>query len=206
MKYIKGLPVILRYVLIIAVILFLASSIYFVSSEHSPNGIEKNAPTTFAELGLISFRDSIPYFIYKEEGKPSLSIKLIFNNDSICAAANGSALCIALSTTFDMAFNNKQAVIEGIEIGENQLVIKKLLVITDTETNPFIPKIGIIYIPWQQARSLVQDCGVTSLNRSYDLNINLILKDKTSVTTVQPTTDEMLGVVALSKNKCKVTY
>lgn len=88
---------------------------YFLSDRSRPEPLDivVSEPTDFVEVGTLIFPpvnqgQSTGSFVYEENGV-TVTTSLILDEWSICQ----SILCMAMSITFDMPFNNKHAVVEG---------------------------------------------------------------------------------------------
>ncbi len=199
-----------KNILIIIVVLLVAVGLYFLyNTDSGPKTVVEGQPTTFAEFGVLNFRAaegsknlSDMYLIYEEEGKPSLTTRLKLNEDSICVMGSSATQCLAISATLNIPFNNRRAVAEGIETDNNEVIIKKLLVLQADEPDPFVPHAGLTYIPWMQAKTLIQECKIKMVTQSHDLNVDIELQDGQNVIAVEPTIDEVFGVVSLSRENC----
>ncbi len=83
----------------------------------------------FIRYGYISDQDTIKpndgmNLIYEEPGKPAISAKLKFEEQSICEFPGGSMPCIEINSTIEKATENKRVLINGVEESGIVTVIK----------------------------------------------------------------------------------
>jgi len=92
-------------------------------------GEQLNKQINFIRYGYISDRETTRpnsgmYLIYEEPGKPALSAKLEFNEESICEFSEEGTPCISLNSTIEKATENKRVLINGVSENEIIKVIK----------------------------------------------------------------------------------
>lgn len=171
-------------------------------SEPTPSPIVESAPTDFSETGTFTFSTSpedpaAPTLVYKE----TQAKKLVFDELSFCATANGSTPCMAMSVTLDKPFGGKQVSIEGNLQGESEVLVRKLQLIEGREF-AFLTTSGNIFISWPQAQEYIKNCQVDMAMQAHSLNVDLTLKDGKRVRTVEPMIDDVFKVVNGATEKC----
>ncbi len=87
-------------------------------------------PQTFSYTGTTtpgnSFNNSRLGFSYvNSQGEPSTTT-LVFDEMSLCGSYEQSIPCIAMSMSFDVAYNNRPVSVEGILTSNNEVLIRKL--------------------------------------------------------------------------------
>jgi hypothetical protein len=197
-------------IILFSLFIIICSIVFIINKNNHGYTVASGQATNFSEFGVLSFRPSNneenifpdPYLFYGEEGRPSLSVKLVMDETSVCAGENGSLPCIAMSVSLDIPFNNKSATVEGIQIDENTIMVRKLRVYEVNE-NPLLPvSKGLVYITWEQARQHIKSCEATTVMQTHSLNVILTLTYGNKVVAVEPTIDEVMGVVSLAQKTC----
>lgn len=101
----------IKLLLIVVLILFIGLVTWAVLQER--NTLNKQSTVAFNGTGTLLFEgNEIPqpkgYFL--QGGNKT---ELVFQTNTICAFDTGSLPCVAMSVTWDMAFSNKSAFVEG---------------------------------------------------------------------------------------------
>ena len=110
-------------------------------------------------------------------------------------------MCVAMSITFDMPFNNKQALVEGNKDGDGSIRVKKIRVLAEGEdVRAYEP--GDRFIAWIQAVRLFESCHVRMATQTHVLDVYLTLSDGQEVRTVEPVIDEVFAVINRTREKC----
>ncbi len=169
-----------------------------------PCGTE-NEPTNFARTGVVVFNNpglkpNVPYLISEAPGQPALMTELVFDPLSACTATNGSAPCIAMSASPDIAFGGKRALVEGIE--RSGTVLVRTLRIAGDEELLLAPRPGSVFISWPQAVVLIQQCNVSGVMQTHGLDVYLTLKDGRRLRAVEPVIDTVFDIVDRSQVMC----
>lgn len=170
-----------------------------------PETIEVSNPTNFSEKGYFEGEpDSDQYVLEYTYDKPTttkLSKKLSFDALSFCATATGSAPCMALSVTYDMAFGGKHVMIEG-EDTANSVLVRKLTVIEEGKEFLALSTFGNQFISWPKAQNYIKDCDVSMVMQSHSLNVDITLENGTRYRTVEPVIDEVFKLVETASKTC----
>ncbi|RJQ36155.1 hypothetical protein C4552_04325 [Candidatus Parcubacteria bacterium] len=187
-----------------------ASAAYFAFQDRAPFGGKPpldipDEPTDFAEAGVVVFNNpglkpDTPYLIYEEPGKPALSVQLILDATSACAAPDGAAPCMAISTSLEAGFGGKRATVEGIS-NDGAVLVRKLWVLDENET-PRLPAPGDTFISWTQARELIRGCHATFVMQTHTLDVYITLPDERTVRAVEPAIDEVFRALADVRDAC----
>lgn len=163
-----------------------------------------SAPTNFNEVGILHFPavtsgQSEGTFEYKE-GTETVTLRIKMDTLSVCAAPNGATPCMAMSITFDIPFDGKTALMEGIREGDTILVRKMRIGAEGEELRSFDP--GNIFISWPAAIQLIEACQVDMATQTHALDVYLDLKNGAKVRAVEPTIDEMFTVIRRVEAQC----
>ncbi len=165
------------------------------------DGLMRSMPTNFARAGVVTTNNpggaqDTMYLVYEEQGAPALTKELIIDELSICAAQNGSLPCLAMSTTFGMAFGGKRVIVEGVQEGE-RLVVRVLRVLAEGE-EVRLPAPGEVFVAWMHAAELIRECAVSGVMQTHALDVYVTLKNGERVRTIEPLIDEVFKVVEQS--------
>lgn len=162
-------------------------------------------PTNFAEVGTLVFnnpglKQNTPYLVYEKPGSPALTKEIVFDPLSICMANSGATPCIAMNVTLDVPFGGKQVVIEGVAQGD--VVLLRKMRIVDAGEVPRIPQTGSIFISWQKAVELIEQCKIEMIMQTHALDVYLNLRDGTRVRAVEPLIDEVFKITERAQVRC----
>jgi hypothetical protein len=164
-------------------------------------------PTDFAKAGKILFKEDpegtglIPFFEYDIQANVAPAVKLVFDPMSYCATGNGSTECMAMSVSFEIPFNNKNAIVEGITINDDQVLVRKLLILEPGQA-PLVPSTGHTFISWEQARNFITSCDIKTLMQTHSLDVYLTMKDDTVLRAVEPVIDAVFKVANDARATC----
>ncbi len=165
-------------------------------------------PTTFAQAGTISFKENdpdvhgTPFFTFTNNVGSTTMTKLVFDPMSFCVTNNGGIPCIAMSVTYDIPFNNKNAIVEGISsTQENEVLVRKLYILQAGE-EPRVPTVGQTFITWPQAESIIRSCGVKLVMQTHAHDVYLTIKDDTILRTVPPVMDDIFRIMREVEPTC----
>ncbi|MCC2631191.1 MAG: hypothetical protein K0S38_1000 [Candidatus Paceibacter sp.] len=174
----------------------------------SNSGKLNGNPTTFSYVGNISFKaddtdvHGIPYFAYTESEGPKATTTLVFDPMSYCGSAGGFIECIAMNSTYTMAFNGKKAVVEGIRLHDGAEVLVRKLHLVQAGEEPRVPGTGQTFISWQQAKDFISSCSVKMVMQTHTLDVYLTMKDDTNLRAVEPMIDDVFKVVHAAPKEC----
>lgn len=193
-----------KILLLIAIGMLGIGSWYLLSGrpeEVVPLDIVVSEPTDFVEVGTLIFPpvdqgQSTGSFIYKENGV-TVTSSLHLDEWSICH----SIMCMAMSVTFDMPFNNKRALVEGNKDEDGGIRVKKLRVLEAGEMERAYEP-GDRFVAWIQAVRLFESCDVRMATQTHALDVYLTLSDGQEVRAVEPVIDEMFAVINRTHEKC----
>lgn len=188
--------------------ILVAGGISYMNSnnrEKVPFNANEYQPTTFSRIGTLVFntpglKPNTPYLVYENPGQPALTKELGLDELSVCAAPDGAAPCMAMSTTLDVPFGGKRARVEGIEEGD-MVVVRKLQVVGQGQPELAIDP-GRVFIPWPLAVTLIEQCQVTMIAQTHALDVNLTLEDGQTVVAVEPAIDEVFRIFDESNEEC----
>jgi hypothetical protein len=194
---------------ILAVLFAIATAwMYFINDTGAPMpDLQVSEPTNFNEVGIVHFPppavgQAEGTFEYRE-GTASTTLKIKMDELSYCAAPNGAIPCIAMSISFDIPFNGKAALVEGVRTGDTILLRKIRVAAEGEELRSFEP--GNVFISWPQAVELFKACKVKMATQTHSLDVYLDLKDGRRVRAVEPMIDEMFTIINQTQNTC-VTF
>lgn len=126
--------------------------------------------------------------------------KLVLDEHSYCNMGSGGLPCMAMSSTYSMAFGGKRAMVDGNKVGDT-IVVRRLRILDDNET-PRTPEPGTVYIPWMQARILILGCETKSMIQTHEGLVFMTTKDSKRYTAVEPVIDEVFKVANEAGTKC----
>lgn len=163
-------------------------------------------PTNFAKVGNLTFNNpgqaqDVPVLVYEAPGAPALSATLIFDELSACAAAGGSAPCMAMSVQFSTVWTGKRAAVEGNLQEDGKVLVRKLL-IAEEGVEPLVSEPGRVFITWPQAVQLVSGCHASALMQTHALDVALELEDGRRFVAVEPVIDEVFRVYGDAAARC----
>lgn len=190
----------IKDIVLIVVLLLIAGTLYGGAQRMKVQKVEVEAQATdFAEVGTITVNNpgqgqGVMYLVYEKPGAPALSKELQLDELSVCASGSGAAPCMAMSVTFDAAFHGRRAIVEGILLGENALLVRRLQRLEAGQL-PLVPSAGNRYISWTEARTLLEGCNVDMVAQAHSLTVTLTLKDEREFQTVEPAIDEVFRVI-----------
>jgi len=164
-----------------------------------------NAPTNFAKIGVVTLNNAgqekdVPYIVFEERGAPALNKKLVFDEESTCAAPNGSADCMAISVGVGRSYQGKRVTVEGLDM--TSYVLVRLMRSYNEGDEIFPPKTGDIILSWKSGVKLIRTCAVASVGQTHAREVSISLKDGRRVRTVEPMIDDLFEVVDKSVADC----
>ncbi|MBP9732678.1 MAG: hypothetical protein KBD29_04455 [Candidatus Magasanikbacteria bacterium] len=190
-------------ILLLLIVGAVAVGSWYYVTERPPTeslDIVVSEPTDFVEIGTLKFPpvdsgQSTGTFVYEENGV-TVTSSLILDEWSICQ----SILCMAMSVTFDMPFNNKRALVEGNKDADG-IRVKKIRVLEAGEMER-AHESGDRFIAWIQAIRLFESCDVRMATQTHALDVYLHLSDGQEVRAVEPGIDEMFVVINRTRETC----
>lgn len=199
-----------RLIAVIAVLVVIAAGVTYVRDRYFPSPwgpkvVEsdiRSEPTDFSEIGTLRFDDTAgpgqftPTFEYDDGRKP-----LVFDALSFCALGQGSVPCMAMSVTLDIPMKDKQALVEGNELSDGTILVRKLR-IADEGAPLLAIDTGHRFISWQHAETLIRTCKVEMVMQTHALDIHLTLKNGERLRSVEPTIDEVFRVTQEASQSC----
>jgi|GEM_PF-1865773 len=161
-------------------------------------------PTDFASFGVISAPapstgQATMSFSYLESGATTTK-ELQLDALSVCAAPNGATPCMAMSSTFDIPFDGKRAVVEGLHAGD-AIIVRKLAVVAEDQLE-YTPEIGHVFVSWSNARELITSCNANMVMQTHALDVFLTREDGSRVRSVEPVIDEVFRVLEDASGRC----
>ncbi len=157
-------------------------------------------PTTFVEVGTLKAvptgsQDSLIFMYGGAEGAPQTEMALLIDAETICVQQSGTLPCMAMSTLYGTFFEGKTVVVEGVE-KDLRLRVKTIRVVPEADLeNPFVPPVGISYIPWPKAKEIIESCQAASVDRTEDLAVHVLLKDGRGVLSFEPVADDVVKIL-----------
>lgn len=172
--------------------------------KNPPPPVKVSEPTNFVEIGLLHFpapesgqsQGTLEY----NDGPGLVTKKLGMDGLSVCGTADGALACLAMSVTFDHAFDGKTAFVEGTLEG-NTILVRKLYAMREGELLLDMDP-GSRFIAWATAVHLLQACQVTQAMQTHALDVYLDLKDGRRVRAVEPQIDAVFTVIDQTKAQC----
>ena len=169
--------------------------------------IIKSEPTTFSHEGMLTVKNrngqvEAPLFAYREAEGNRATTTLIFDELSFCATESGATPCMAMSVTFDVPFNGKNAIVEGTR-QDSQVLVRKIYV-TQAKGYWVVPVTQSVFISWPQARELIGSCQVEMISQTHALDVYLTLKNGETLRTVEPQIDEIFRLEKSLNGACGV--
>lgn len=197
-----------KAIILAAVIAVLAGSAYYLKvyrkGADAPQITEQ--PTNFARAGVVVFnnpglKQDVPYLIYEEPGAPALTKELVMDELSACAYGDGSEQCIALNAPREAIFGGQKAAVEGIELPDGTVLVRKLRKLREGEL-AVLPGAGRVFVSWESARKMLEDCRVRMVMQTHSLDVILSLEGGTEVVTVEPKIDDVFAVTNNIRARC----
>jgi hypothetical protein len=197
----------MKYIVAVAVGVVLLFGVWFYMQTQDKGvvpDIHVSEPTTFSQVGTLRFPtptsgQATGTFEYAVNSAP-VSKALVMDELSICSASNGATPCMAMSITFDVPYDGKRAIVEGIEQGD-LVVVRKLYLLQEGEPEtPTTP--GSVFISWYHAIELLKACQVTLATQTHAHDVYLTLKDGRKVRAVEPMIDDVFDVVNQTRETC----
>ena len=123
----------------VAIIVFVLLGFFLFYKNNNKSDSPIITQIDFSKTGIFvmnnpGMEENVPYLIYDEPGKPAVTTKLKFDTDSKCIVETNTLPCLAMSTSFDVAFGGKKVSITGVYNEDKSVVIKRLSVVQNVDT------------------------------------------------------------------------
>ncbi len=189
------------------VLFFIIAGVWLYSVMHitvEAPAIEVSEPTNFVKVGTLHFPSpesgqAEGTFSYDENGI-TVTKKIVMDAMSVCVMSNGATSCMAMNVTFDMPFDGRTALVEGILKGDG-ILIRTIRVVREGE-ELMEPEAGAVFISWYQAIELFKACQVDMAMQTHVLDVYVDLKDGRKVRAVEPMIDEMFRIIDQTRGEC----
>lgn len=130
--------------------------------------------------------DNIWYLVYESPGSPANTVKLAFNDKSVCK--NESNSCLDLIT-------GRRVDIKGIK-NDSEVLVREMKFLDSAEVD------NLSGVEWETAMGFLSDCKVEKVSVNYKKEVYLTLDDGRELFTIESKGDSILNKVKDAEKKC----
>ncbi|MFA5714439.1 MAG: hypothetical protein WC998_01695 [Candidatus Paceibacterota bacterium] len=190
----KGISLIITA---LSVIVFIIIGFFTYQQFFSNAGAEGNINFSRAGNLLINnpgLEENTWYLLYENPGSPANSVKLSFNDKSVCKNQDNSCL--------DLVAGDR-ASIKGIETN-GKVLVRELEILGGSEIDIVN---GPIVVDWEAAMGFLNDCRVNEVSSNNEKEVYLTLDDGRKLFTVESKDDSISKKIKEIEKRCgKITF